>query len=95
MTALGFDATCRVEESGVVPPHSTPLVALWLRRVVMSSLTLPPITTTPERGSVTRSRPDEAKRKRMESEHVETESLLRLAEPRSDSRPVWWWCRTA
>jgi len=42
----------------------------------------------PERGSVTRSGLDEAKRKRIESEHVETVSVLRLTEPRSVSRPV-------
>jgi hypothetical protein len=27
MSALWFGATCRVEESGVVPPHSTRIVA--------------------------------------------------------------------
>ncbi len=50
----------------------------------------------PERGSVTRSPVDEAKRERMESKHVETVALLRLTEPRSASRPVrWWWRRVA
>ncbi len=44
----------------------------------------------PERGSVTRSRVDEARREGMESEYVETVALLRLTEPRSASRPVRW-----
>ena len=45
---------------------------------------------------MTRSRVDEAKRERMESEHVETVAPLRLTAPRSASRPVrWWWCQVA